>query len=157
MTETRNPWNFIIPTLKVSLTKVQGFFDLRECYFQTSFHIRVNKMIWWQIIHEETIWKCSITTTRVKQLVMMNNNSAALVVTRNSWTETLWKCSITTHNSAVALFALVASTHKHSATQACVNLTHNPLLHQFHSPLLLFSISFGLGHKHWLTCIKPDF
>ena len=35
----RNPWNFIIPTLKVSVTKVQGFFDLRECNFQTSFHI----------------------------------------------------------------------------------------------------------------------
>ena len=41
----QNPWNFIIPTLKVSLTKVQGFFDLRECYFQTYFHIRGNKMI----------------------------------------------------------------------------------------------------------------
>ena len=45
MTETRNPWNFIIPTLKVSVTKVRGFFDLRECNFQTSFHIRGNKMM----------------------------------------------------------------------------------------------------------------
>ena len=35
----RNPWNFIIPTLKVSVTIVQGFFDLREFNFQTSFHI----------------------------------------------------------------------------------------------------------------------
>ena len=45
MTETRNPWNFIIPTLKVAITKVRGFFDLRECNFQTSFHIRGNKIM----------------------------------------------------------------------------------------------------------------
>ena len=40
MPETRNTWNFIILTLKVSVTKVRGFFDLRECNFQTSFHTR---------------------------------------------------------------------------------------------------------------------
>ena len=47
MTKTRNPWNFIIPTLKVSVTKVQGFFDLREFNFQTSFLIGCswNKMM----------------------------------------------------------------------------------------------------------------
>ena len=41
----RNPWNFIIPTSKVSVTKVKGFFDLRECNFETSLHIRGNKMM----------------------------------------------------------------------------------------------------------------
>ena len=43
----------------------------------------------------ETLCKCSISTTRVRQLVMMNNHSAARVVTRNSRRETFWKCSIT--------------------------------------------------------------
>ena len=43
MTETRNPRNFIIATLKVSVTKVQGFFDLKVFNFQTSFHIGVRE------------------------------------------------------------------------------------------------------------------
>ena len=35
----QNPWNFIIPTFKVSVTKVQAFFDLKEINFETSRHI----------------------------------------------------------------------------------------------------------------------
>ena len=36
----------------------------------------------------ETLCKCSISTTRVRQLVIMNNHSAARVVTRNLRRET---------------------------------------------------------------------
>ena len=35
----------LLPTLKVSVTKVRGFFDLREWNFQSSFHIRCNEMM----------------------------------------------------------------------------------------------------------------
>ena len=59
VTETRNPWNFIMPTLKVSVTKVRGFFYLIECYFQTSFHNSVNKMIHEIRHNNENPFSCS--------------------------------------------------------------------------------------------------
>ena len=35
----RSPWNFITPTLEVSVTKVRGFLDPRELNFETSCHM----------------------------------------------------------------------------------------------------------------------
>ena len=46
MTQTWNPWNFIIPTLKVSVTKFQAFFDLRVCNFQSYFHYFSMHVLW---------------------------------------------------------------------------------------------------------------
>ena len=51
----QNPWNLIIPVLKVPITKVQGFFDLREVIFETFCHITHTSGKW---------WKSEVTKTR---------------------------------------------------------------------------------------------
>ena len=43
----------------MAVTKVQGFFDLIECYFQTSFHNSVNKMIHEIRHNNENPFSCS--------------------------------------------------------------------------------------------------
>ena len=45
----QNPWNFIIPTLKVSVTKVWGFLDLREVHYEFFCHITHNSSKWWKL------------------------------------------------------------------------------------------------------------
>ena len=45
----QNPWNFVIPVLKVSVTKVEGFLDLRDVNFDTSCHIMYNSSKWWKL------------------------------------------------------------------------------------------------------------
>ena len=78
----QNPWNFIIPTLKVSVTKVQGFFVLSECNFQTSFQIMMQMMKWatkwWNL--EEFLITDQIHNNQVNQNSGFDSAIALLII-----------------------------------------------------------------------------
>ena len=67
MTKTQNPWNFIIPVLKVSVTKVQGFLDLREVNFETSCRITCITSKWWkyEVTKTQNPWNFNIPVLKV--------------------------------------------------------------------------------------------
>ena len=62
-----NPWNFIIPVLKVSVTKVQGFLDLREVNFETFCHITCIASKWWkyEVTKTQNPWNFIIPVLKV--------------------------------------------------------------------------------------------